>query len=174
MQGLGKARLNSFADDCDMEWYICSRDILQKNSINSYVYADTIRDLLIHGRGKFRNVMITGPTNCGKDFMLKPLEITYHAFSNPANDKYAWVGGNNAEVIALQDFRWSSELICCKDLLFLLEGEPVKLPFPKTQFVTNVCIKTDIPIFATSKAKNEFAGKHNMRYNREAEIMDVW
>ena len=70
-----------------MEWYICSREILQKNSINPYFYADAVRDLLIHGRGKFRNVTITGPANCGKTFMLKPLEIVCHAFSNQANDK---------------------------------------------------------------------------------------
>ena len=154
MQVLEKARLSSCVDGCDMEWYICSRDILQKNSINPYVYADAIRDLLMHGRGKFRIAMTTGPANYGKTFMLKPLEIIYHAFSNPANDKYAWVGADNAEVIILQNFRWSSGLICWKDLLLLLEGKPVKLTSPKNQFVTDVCIKTDIPIFATSKTKN--------------------
>ena len=144
MQVLEKARLSSRVDGCDMEWYICSSDVLRKNP---YVYADAIRDLLIHGRGKFRNAMIIGPANCCKTFMLKPLEIIYHAFSNPANDKYAWVGADNAEVIILQDFRRSSELICWKDLLLLLEGEPVKLPSPKYQFATDVCIKTDTPIF---------------------------
>ena len=51
--------------------------------------------------------------------------------------------------------------------------EPVKLPSPKNQFATDVCMKTDIPIFATSKAKVEFAGKHNMRDNRETEMTDV-
>ena len=32
MQTLEKVRLSSCVDGCDMEWYICSRDILQKNS----------------------------------------------------------------------------------------------------------------------------------------------
>ena len=100
--------------------------------------------------------------------MLKPLEIIYNVFSNPANDKYSSVGVDNAEVIILQDFRWSSELICWKDLLLLLEGEPVKLPSPKNQFATDVYIKTDMPIFATSKAKIEFVGKHSMRDNRDS------
>ena len=50
-------------------------------------------------------------------------------------------------------------------------SEPVKLPSPKNQFATDVCIKTDVPIFATSKAKNGFVGKHNMRDNRETEMM---
>ena len=130
MKVLQKVRFSSCVGGCDMEWYICSRDILQKNGINPYAYAHVIRDLLIHGRGKFRNVMITGPANCGKMFMLKPLEIIYNAFSNPANDKYAWIAADNVELIILQDFRassWSSSLICWKDLLLLLEGESVKL-----------------------------------------------
>ena len=66
-------------------WYICLSDSLQKNSINPYVYADVIRDLPIHGRGKFRNIMTTGPANSGKTFMLKLLEIIYHIFSISAN-----------------------------------------------------------------------------------------
>ena len=173
MEVLEKERSKSCVDGCDMEWYTCAREILQQNRINPYVYADAVRDLLTRGRGKFRNIMITGPANCGKTFMLKPLEIIYKAFCNPANDKYAWVGADQAEVIVLQDFRWSSELICWKDLLLLLEGEIVKLPSPKNQFATDVCINTDIPIFATSKAKIEFVGKHNARDDRETEMMDV-
>ena len=164
MQVLERVRLSSFMAGCDMEWYICSRDILQKNRINPYISADAIRHLLIHGRGKFRKVMITGPANCGKTFMLKPLEIIYNAFSSPANDKYAWVGADNAEVIILQDFRWSSELICWKDLLLLLEGEPVKLPCPKNLFETDVCIKH-------AHSKQLFAGH---MYNACAETSDIF
>ena len=67
---LVKARLNSCAHGCYIECYICSRYILQTNNINPYIYADAIRDLLIHGRGKLRNVMITGPANCAKTLML--------------------------------------------------------------------------------------------------------
>ena len=108
MQVLEKVRLSSCIDVYDMEWYICLRDILQKNGINPYVHDDAMRDLLIHGRGKFRNVMITSPANCCKN-----------AFSNPTNEKYAWVGADNAEVVILQDFVWSNGLICWKDLLLL-------------------------------------------------------
>ena len=109
-----------------------------------------MRDLLAHGRGKFRSVLKVGPENCGKTFLLKPLETIFWAFTDPANDKYAWVGSDQAEVIVLQDFRWSSELTCWKDLLLLLEEENVKLPSPKSQLPTDVCINTDIPIFAAS------------------------
>ena len=81
MQLLEKARLSSIVDGCDMEWHICYRNIFERNSINSYVYADGIRDQLIHGRGKFRNVMITGRANCGKTLMLTPVEIIFHTLA---------------------------------------------------------------------------------------------
>ena len=117
MQPLEIVRLSSCVDGCVMEFYICSRNILQKNGVNPYAYAETIRDLLMHERGKFRYVMITFPSNCGKNLMLKPLEIICNAFSNPANDKHPWVGADNEEMIILEGFRWSSELICWKDVL---------------------------------------------------------
>ena len=91
-----------------------------------------------------------------KTFLLKPPEIIFRAFTNPEIDKYAWVGADQVEVIVLQDVTWSSELICWKDLLLLLEGEILTLPSPEKQFAIDICIDTDIPIFATSKAKIEF------------------
>ena len=92
--------------------------------------------------------LIIGPANCGKTFMLKPLELIY-VFSNPANEKYAWVGADTAEIIVFQDFRWCHDSIPWKeDLLLLLEGETVKLPATKNQFSIDVVIKKDTPIFA--------------------------
>ena len=117
MQLLEIVRLSSCVDGWAKELCICSRDILQKNRVNPYAYAETIRDLLMHERAKFINVMITFPSNCGKNLMLKPLEIICNAFINPANDKHAWVGADNEEMIILEGFRWSSELICWKDVL---------------------------------------------------------
>ena len=147
--------------------------MLQLNSINPFVFADAIRDLLENGNGKFCNVLTVVPANCAKTLLLKQLEIIFWAFTNSANNKYAWAGGDHTEVIVLQNIRWSSKLICWKDLLLLLEGENVKLSSPKKQFATDVYINKDIPIFATRKAKIEFIGKHNTRDDRETEMMDV-
>ena len=81
------------------------------------------------------------PANCGKTLMLKPLEYIYHAFCKPANDKYVWVGADQTEVIFLQYFRWSPQLMRCKDLLLLLERELVKLLSLKNQFGSETKIK---------------------------------
>ena len=91
------------------------------------------------------------------------------AFTNPANKKYGLFSANQAEVIVLQGFWWSSELICWKDLLLPLERKNVKLPSPKNEFATDVCINTIID----RVAKIEYVGKHYTRDDRETEMMDV-
>ena len=158
---------------CNRTWIDCATEVLNLNEIHPFVFAAAVRDLLKKGRGKFRNIFIHGPANTAKSFMLKPLAGIFKVFSNPANDKYAWVGSGEAELILLQDFRWSSELIAWKALLLLLEGETVKLPSPKNHFVNDVCISSDIPIFATGKAPIQFVGKYNVLDARESEMMTV-
>ena len=117
--------------------------------------------------------MRVGPVNWGKTTMLKPLEQIYHAFCNPVNDKYTWIVADKVKVIVLQYFKWSSELISWKDLLPLLEGEHVKLLFPKNQLAYDVCINKDISIFPTSKSKIEYVGKHSIRDERKTKMIDV-
>ena len=112
MEMLWKHQSESCVDGCDMEWYECARQVLQLHSINYLVFADNMRDLLEHERGKFHNVLIVRPANCGKTILLKPLEIIFRAFTNPGNNKHAWISPDKVEVIILRDFRWSSELIC--------------------------------------------------------------
>ena len=108
--------IKEFADklcdkECNGEWLVCAREVLKNNNINAYVYANALFELLTDGRGKYRNIMIVGPANCAKTFLLTPLQVIFNAFCNPANDKYAWVGADNCEVIFLNDFRWSPEVI---------------------------------------------------------------
>ena len=140
-------------DDCGGKWYNLAREILRNNNINPYVYADALRQTFINGRGKKLNILIAGPANCGKTFILSPIKEIFQCFCNPANDKYAWVGADKCEIIYLNDFRWNRELITWKDLLLLLEGDVVNLPSPKNHFSADVCIKDATPIFATSIGK---------------------
>ena len=68
------------------------------------MFADAVRSLLDKGRGKYRNIMIVGPANCGKKFLLEPLKPIFSTFSNPATTTFAWLGIEDAEVILLNDF----------------------------------------------------------------------
>ena len=98
------------------------------------MFADAVRSLLDKGCGKYRNIIIVGPANCGKTFLLEPLRIIFSTFSNPATTTYSWLGVEDAEIILLNDFRWSSELITWKDLLLLPEGQGLHFPAPKSQY----------------------------------------
>ena len=107
--------------------------------------------------------MIVGPANCAKTFLLSPLDKVFHTFCNPATYKYARIGADNAEAMFLNDFRWSPELIASKDLLLLLS---VKLPSPKNQYATDVCINNDVPVFT-------YTGKYNISDEVENEKLVV-
>ena len=130
---------------CYGAWLQCAKEVLINNKVHPILFAHSVRELLVLGRGKYRNVIVVGPTNCGKTFLLKPLELVFKTFSNPAADKYAWVGADNAEIILLNDFRWSKELIEWKSFLLLLEGDSVSLPAPENHFSTDICINNDTP-----------------------------
>ena len=47
-------------------WLISARELLRWNSINIYVFADALKNCLEKGRQKNNNILLTGPTNCGK------------------------------------------------------------------------------------------------------------
>ena len=78
-----------------------------------------------------------------------------------------------AEVIVLQDFRWSRDMIAWNDLLLLLEGETVKLLAPKNHFSSDIVIEKDAPIFATSKSRIAYVGKFNASDERETELIAI-
>jgi hypothetical protein len=160
----------SCVDRCDMIWINSAKEVLRNNKVNAYVFAAAIRDLLEKGRGKYHNVMI-GPANCGKTFLLNPLNKLFQTFTNPATTSYAWVGSEHAEVILLNDFRWTPEILAWKDMLLLLEGQSLHLPAPKIHFVKDIVFERDTPIFATSKCPIVFVGKGGRVDERETEMM---
>jgi len=75
--------------------------VLSQNNITPSQFGKAMRNLLVEGRGKHRNIMIVGPTGCGKTFLSKPLNLFFKAFCNPGNDKYAFMNAVESEVIVL-------------------------------------------------------------------------
>ena len=80
---------------CGGEWFQCATQVLVSNGIHPFVFSD--------------------------HYLLTPLKDIFQTFSNQANDKYGWVGAEKAEVIFLNDFRWTSDMIKWNDFLVLLE-----------------------------------------------------
>ena len=122
------------------------------------------------GRGKFQNILIIGPANCCKTFLLKPISLVYRSFVNPATSTFAWVGAEEAELLFLNDFCWSPQIVPWHDLLLLLEGQPVHLPTLKTHYAEGVLLRSDRPIFATSSSELQFI-RHGVtqHWNRDDE-----
>ena len=154
-----KTRIEILQEACDErcccspegEWELCALEVLHSNDIPPQQFANSVKDLLKNGRGKYRNVMLTGPTNCAKTFLLDPLNKIYRTFTNPSNASYAWLGAEESEVIFLNDFRWCPEIIAWHALLLLLEGQIVHLPAPKTHYAEDIKFDKDTPIFCTTK-----------------------
>ena len=153
-------------------WLQMVRNLLQRNNINGEQFSETIRDLLDKGRGKYRNLYLKGPSNCSKTFLLNPLTRIYNTFCNPASMTFAWVGAEAAEVLFLNDFRWSLNIIPWHDLLLLLEGHEVHLPAPKTRYRCDFSFKGDMPIFCTAREELSFVCA-GVLDERETEMMCV-
>lgn len=135
-------------EGCNGKWSLAAEQLLQGNgiSVKSFCVA------LEKGRGKYQNIYIHGPANCGKTFILSPLKRIFNAFCNPATGSFAWVGAEEAEILFLNDFRWSPNIIAWADLLQALEGDVVHLPAPKNFYRRDIELSADTPFFATSDA----------------------
>ena len=146
-------------EKCEGKWYDSAKQLLRNNNINVYVFAAALRDLLTNGRGKGRNIIIYGPANSGKTSILNPITTIFDAFTNPSSSKYAFVGAEKAEVIFMNDLRWSPDMISWQEFLNLLEGQNVHLAAPKSHFAEDIYICSDVPILATSISPIRFVGR---------------
>ncbi|KAK3707520.1 hypothetical protein QZH41_006507 [Actinostola sp. cb2023] len=139
-------------DGCNKRWIEAALQILARNEISVTSYANALFQALDLGRGKYRNIYIYGPANTGKTFMISPLKVIYNAFVNPATGGFAWVGAEQAEVIILNDFRWTSSIIAWSDFLQMLEGDTMHLAAPKSFVQQDILFDRDSPFFATADA----------------------
>ena len=139
-------------EECNGSWPRAANEILESNDICRSEFASAMYEALSKGRGKYRNVYIYGPANCGKTFLVKPLKEIYECFVNPASGNFAWLRIESAEVVLLNDFRWKASLIPWCEFLQVLEGDTVHFPTPKNQMSKDIVLEKDTPFFATSDA----------------------
>ena len=96
MELMQEARMAECAPGCDGNWYDCAKEILDKKGLTVEYFSEVVRELLIKGRGKYRNFMLTGPANCWKTFLLNPLTLIFNTFCNPASGTFCmdWSGNS--------------------------------------------------------------------------------
>ena len=149
------------------------REALLLNGSDTFQFVRNIKYLLIHGRGKNRNLRITGAASCAKTFMVKLLKLIFsdRILENPATDKYAWVEFEKEKLFLLNHFRWSKDLIPWHDMLFLLEGETAKLPAQKNIYSENIVISIDVAIFVTNKSSINNRASCSANDDKETKVM---
>lgn len=162
-------------EQCSGKWLTLALETLKKNNINKYIFAASMRELLEKGRGKHRNIVIVGPADTGKTFLLNPISKVFdRSFVNPSSTRFAWIVADEAEVIFLNDYRWNSSQITWHDLLRLLEeGQIVHLPAPMNNYSKEIVIDSDVAIFATSNAEIKLYGRNNELIRDETDMMSV-
>ena len=97
--------------------------------------------------------MFIGAANGWKILALNPLTEVLKCFVSPVSGTFAWVGGEKANVIFLNDWRWNDKLVIWTDFLKLLEGLPMHIEAPKTHFAEDILWDVKTPIFATSSTQ---------------------
>lgn len=96
----------SCQEDCRARLLQLALEALRRTKINKYVYAGALRELLEKERGKHRNVIIVGPADSDKTFMLQPLTVLFkNDFTNPPSSQFAWIRADAADVIFLSEYR---------------------------------------------------------------------
>lgn len=162
--------------DCgdDEKWLEMAREVLRKNAVNAYTFAEAARRLLRQGRSKGNNILITGPTDCAKTFILRPLTKIFQCFTNPSSGSYAFVGIQNKEVAFLNDLRYNQVMLPWQDFLNLLEGMEQHIPTPKTHYAEDIELLCDIPFFATSIGPVQFNGKSGDADGEDAMMATRW
>lgn len=161
MEVLREVLRGSCVPGCEQRWFRSAIEILEHNRIDVLTYAQSMRVLLEKGRGKRRNIMIIGPKDSGKTFLMDPIRFIFKTFLNPADDKYTWQDAEHCEAMFFNDFRWSKSMIRWNDLLVLLEGHPVRFPVPKNQRAKDILFTRDVPIFGTSRCRVTYGKDDN-------------
>ena len=78
IQKVRNAAVEACVDGCNGSWLECVIEVFPLNGMEVAGFASYMFELLAQGRGKFRNIMIYGQTNCAKTFMLKPLKCIFY------------------------------------------------------------------------------------------------
>ena len=160
-------------EGCNGRWLQLALATLRKNGVNQHDFAVALYQALEKGRGKHRNVMIIGPYDSGKTFILNPLKKVFkNTFENPSSSRFAWIGADTASVIFLNDYRWSPQQISWSDLLRLLEEDMIcHLPAPMNHFAREITVHKDVAIFATSDREIKLYNKGGEVVKRETDMM---
>jgi len=163
---------------CDGKWLTCAMQILERNNIDVKLWQEKFQNCLRYGRNKMNNIFLLGVRNCGKTFLLRPLNLIYKTFCNPASGSFNWIGAQNSEVILLNDFRYpaidkgADRVISWQDLLNLLDKDKLTIAAPKNHYAADIEWSKRQPIFGNGPFKIKYV-RYGEENSVETEMMDA-
>lgn len=83
---------------CDGRWALYAADIFEQSGYTVLEGATAFRRAIEHGRKKENNVILIGERDCGKTFLVDPLESIFRTFSSPTKGRFSWVEIEGKEV----------------------------------------------------------------------------
>ena len=110
MHLIEKSLKEQCVEGCQSSWFKCAVEVLKNNDVNCFIFAAAIRELLKRGEEKPKRDY-SWPCKLWQSFLLNLLNKIFSTFTNPAMTSYAWVGAELTEVIFLNDFRWTPEIL---------------------------------------------------------------
>lgn len=142
-------------DTCDGKYFSSALEVLNLNNVTRKKFSDLVLNALTYGRGKGRNLMILGETNCAKSFMLMPLTKIFNCFMTPSKGNYNWVSAPSKEIIFLNDLRYDQDgdakVMPWSTFLNFLEGATINVSMPKNRHAEDFEWSKRQPVFATAE-----------------------
>ena len=159
------------------KWKCLAQGTLESNNIGCAEFCQAVVSNLKNGRGKGRNIFLVGRANCGKSFLLRPLQFFFKTLANPASNSFSFAEVVKNDVIFLDDYRYNrGKPLAWKDLLLLIpEGATLHFSQPRNHFFADVCLPdtNTVPFFATGKGLPEYVDEGGKGDRMEDEMLRV-
>eukprot|EP01002_Notosolenus_urceolatus_P001321 NODE_1335_length_1465_cov_10.437853_g151_i1.p1 GENE.NODE_1335_length_1465_cov_10.437853_g151_i1~~NODE_1335_length_1465_cov_10.437853_g151_i1.p1 ORF type:complete len:384 (+),score=36.48 NODE_1335_length_1465_cov_10.437853_g151_i1:163-1314(+) len=134
---------------CGGKWAETATELLRLNGLCPEEFARALLECLEKGAGKHMNIFLEGPGNCGKSWLLEPLEEIFRAFAKPDEKaSFPLIDLHAHEIVLWQDFRVPCALKWSQLLVFL-EGGTVTVNRPQNSYSGHDQFRVMMPILAT-------------------------
>lgn len=94
--------------ECSCNRLNCAKDILTKNNIDYNTFGVGLQTTFEQGRERHVNIILHGPADCGKTFLLKHFcKLLPNVFMNLVSSNFGWLGREIVSLTFLNGLRWA-------------------------------------------------------------------
>lgn len=146
---------------CKGAWAAFAVASLIANGVSVQELCSDVYNALVSGRGETTRVIVLAGASGGegKSFFLKGLASVFQAgeiFHSPARGSFPLLGIENAKVVALDDWRFTEDVLPFSVQCLWYDGSPLPVARPQnhTASMGHLLYRGSAPIFATTKLQD--------------------